>query len=150
MLDLYHIMAVYYLNDIDNSYIFEIVKAYDSIQVKYSTTLNKDAVVGPTGNDNTAYLDYSNNPYYNSATDSTPYEEKDDSTAVFTYGIDITKADKANESTKLKGATFTVVDKKIEGDKASVFIKQVGGKHPKDKEEFLLMKVGGKWKVMAN
>lgn len=50
----------------------------------------------------------------------------------------------------IKGATFTVVDKKIEGDKASVFIKQVGGKHPKDKEEFLLMKVGGKWKVMAN
>lgn len=102
---------------------YDQVKAYDSIQVKYSTTLNKDAVVGPDGNDNTAYLDYSNNPYYNATTDSTPYEEKDDSTAVFTYGINITKVDKANESTTLKGATFTVSD----GTNNVNFVKDASG-----------------------
>ena len=51
---------------------------------------------------------------------------------------------------ELKDATFTVVDKKVDGDKAVVSIKQEGGKHPSEKQEFLLLKVDGRWRVTAN
>lgn len=47
---------------------------------------------------------------------------------------------------KLKGVTFSVVDTKIDGDKAVVTIKQEGGKKPST-EEMKLVKIDGKWKL---
>ena len=46
----------------------------------------------------------------------------------------------------LKGATFTVVDTKVNGDKAVVTIKQDGGEKP-GTEDCDLVKVDGKWKL---
>lgn len=52
---------------------------------------------------------------------------------------------------EMKGATFTVVDTKIDGDKAKVTIKQIGGAKPDDKPQKVdLVKVDGEWKVAIN
>lgn len=49
----------------------------------------------------------------------------------------------------MKGVTFTVVDTKINGDKAVVKIKKEGGKKS-GTEDFELLQVDGKWKVNVN
>ena len=46
----------------------------------------------------------------------------------------------------LKGATFTVVDTKINGDKAVVTIKQEGGEKPSTEKEDMVL-VDGEWKL---
>ena len=52
---------------------------------------------------------------------------------------------------EMKGATFTVVDTKIDGDKAKVSIKQNGGAKPDSKPQNVdLVKVDGEWKVTVN
>ena len=48
---------------------------------------------------------------------------------------------------EMKGATFTVVDTKIDGDKARVSIEKNGGEKP---ENIHLVKVDGEWKVTVN
>jgi len=48
-----------------------------------------------------------------------------------------------------KGATFTVIDTKINGDKAVVTIRQDGGKKPST-EKYDLVKVDGRWKLDVN
>ena len=53
----------------------------------------------------------------------------------------------ATEATK--GATFTVIDTKVNGDKAVVTIKQDGGEKP-GTEKYDLVKVDGKWKLDVN
>lgn len=49
----------------------------------------------------------------------------------------------------MKGATFTVVDTKVNGNKAVVTIKQDGGEKP-GAEKYDLVKVDGKWKLDVN
>ena len=52
---------------------------------------------------------------------------------------------------EMKGATFTVINTKINGDKAKVTIKQNGGLKPEDKPHDIdLVKVDGDWKVSVN
>ncbi len=86
------------------SFDYDKIKSYESIKVTYSAVLNKDAVTGADGNQNTAYLDYNNNPYQ-----ADSWKTKDDETTVYTYGIEVVKVD---EKTKkpLAGAEFSISD----------------------------------------
>jgi fimbrial isopeptide formation D2 family protein/LPXTG-motif cell wall-anchored protein len=85
----------------------------DKVVIKYSATLNSNAVIGGNGNLNTAVLNYTNNPYDEST--STPEGTTPQNNAfVFTYNLDATKIDKADENKdladalKLGGAEFIV------------------------------------------
>lgn len=77
---------------------YDKIKTYESVHIEYTAVLNKDAAIGTTGNKNTAYLDYSNNPY------SATYQTKSDFVTVYSYGIDITKVN--SEGDTLPGAQF--------------------------------------------
>lgn len=71
------------------------------IIVKYSATLNENAVVGGTGNKNTVNIVYSNDPNRNSTGTTT---NKD--VTVYTFQLNVNKVDGANNQTKLSGAEF--------------------------------------------
>lgn len=73
--------------------------------VTYTATLNSDAVIGLDGNPNEVYLTFSNNPN-GDGTGTTP----EDSVIVFTYELDTTKVDGANEETKLQNAEFVLLN----------------------------------------
>lgn len=95
----------------------------NTIVVRYSATLDSDAVVGAAGNPNTVKLTYSNNPNYGAPTPTpipgqptpsvTPAPEEpstgdtpEDKVTVFTYQIAPVKTDDKNAA--LKGAEFTI------------------------------------------
>ena len=76
--------------------------------VTYDATLNDGAVIGAAGNPNTAYLEFSNNPYG----DGTGKTEED-KVIVFTYQLTINKVDPGKQP--LKGAGFTLYKKDSTG-----------------------------------
>ena len=84
---------------------YDQIKGYDQIKVTYTATLNKDAsvTIGSTGNENNAYLDYSNNPYVTGS-----YQTQESSDKVYTYAAEITKIKKGEPTTKLPGAEFNL------------------------------------------
>ena len=75
------------------------------ILVFYDAVLNENAEIGLPGNENSAYLEFSNNPNG----DGTGRTE-DDKVIVFTYELDGTKVDGANVDTKLEGAQFVLLN----------------------------------------
>ncbi len=80
------------------------------IVVRYTATLNSNAVIGSTGNPNTVFLKYSNNPNPGgTGTGTTPK----DKTVVFTYQVVINKVDE-NEL-PLPNAGFTLYKKDSSG-----------------------------------
>lgn len=93
---------------------YDKIKDYDKIEVTYTATVNADIkVIGQdsntNGNINTAYLDYNNNPYESVAEDGSPNWKTAQYTAtVFTYGMEITKTDDAQQANPLTGAEFTL------------------------------------------
>lgn len=80
--------------------IIEVEAGY-TIQVVYSATLNSTANIGATGNDNKAYLTYSNNPN-DEGTGTTPVDQ----VTVFTYQLTVNKVD--GEGNPLADAKFTL------------------------------------------
>lgn len=80
--------------------------AGDEIKLAFNATLNANAEIGKPGNPNTSKLTYSNNPDDTTSHTDTP----DDTVIVFTYELDVTKVDGANEETKLKGAQFKLAN----------------------------------------
>ena len=86
------------------------VEAGTTIQVLYTATLNGEGVVyGGTGNPNTAYLEYSNDPNYRSAGkpgDPPTGETPPSKVTVFTFKLNAYKVDENN--TTLGGAGFTL------------------------------------------
>ena len=84
---------------------YDQIKGYDQIKVTYTAKLNKDAsvTIGSTGNENNAYLDYSNNPYVTGS-----YQTQESSDKVYTYAAEITKIKKGEPATKLPGAEFNL------------------------------------------
>lgn len=79
------------------------------ITVTYTATLNKDAVVGGTGNTNSAKIQYSNNPSTSGTGESEPSKVR-----VFTYGFTVDKYTGKNyddTATRLAGAEFTLAPK---------------------------------------
>ena len=92
----------------------EGVKAGSKIVVEYTSKLNENAVIGNYGNENTAHLEFSNNP--NEEQNGTTGKTPDDTVIVFTYKV---AANKINENNgALKGAAFKLEKKtKEEGYK---------------------------------
>ena len=76
--------------------------------VTYSATLNENAVIGAAGNPNTAYLEFSNNPY-----DEGTGKTKEDKVIVFTYQLTINKTDA--DAKPLAGAGFILYKQNSEG-----------------------------------
>jgi fimbrial isopeptide formation D2 family protein/LPXTG-motif cell wall-anchored protein len=74
----------------------------DQIVVRYTATLNENAVIGSTGNSNVAYLEYSNNPYDSNSTG----KSETDKVKVFTYQAIVNKT--TSDGTALAGAGFTL------------------------------------------
>lgn len=83
------------------------VSAASKVEVSYSATLNNSAVIGQPGQENAVYLEYSNNPNNGGSgeTDTTSKTPTDEVIA-FTYELDVTKVDGANNAIKLSGAEF--------------------------------------------
>lgn len=90
----------------DNVKGIEGVTANSKIIVEYTAKLNSSAEVGTPGNENEVYLEFANNPNQSGDgtvdTGSTPKDE----VIVFTYELDVTKVDGADEKIKLKDAEF--------------------------------------------
>ena len=78
----------------------------DAIRVDFTATLNKNAAIGLPGNPNTVRLTYSNNPNDDKSEGRTP----DDTVIVFTYELDVTKVDGADDTKKLKDAEFKLLN----------------------------------------
>ena len=87
-----------------------IPEGNEFIIVAYTATLNESAVIGLDGNPNAVYLEFSNNPYDEEETNTTPK----DTVIVFTYELDTTKVDGGSEDpenpTKLPGAQFVLLN----------------------------------------
>lgn len=77
---------------------------YTSVHVDYNATVNEKAVIGQPGNPNTVTLIYSNNPYGDNT-----YKTHEDKVKVFSYGLDVFKYHKVNNSEEaLTGVEFTL------------------------------------------
>lgn len=102
------------------NFVYDNISSYDKVIVEYNAKLSQSAstVIGSTGNNNTAYLDYSNNPY---VADSIQTQESTEVT-VFTYGAEITKVDKTTGDA-LTGAKFTLAS----GADTLYFVKTADG-----------------------
>lgn len=88
------------------------------VVVTFDTTLNSDAVIGLDGNPNEVLLEFSNNPY-TEGTGKTPK----DAAIVFTYQLDTTKVDGADQ-TPLQDAEFVLFN----AEKTAVAQIDVAGK----------------------
>ena len=86
------------------------VNSKSRIVVNYNAVLNNKAVVGYNGNENKAYLEYSNNPLPTPG-GTTPSKGKtpEDKVIVFTYSLDVNKIDK-NTGAALDGAEFYLLN----------------------------------------
>lgn len=79
------------------------------IIVTYDATLNSNAAIGRgTGNPNTVYLEFSNNP--NAGGEGETGKTPEDKVIVFTYKLDGTKVDGTDKKTPLKNAEFVLLD----------------------------------------
>lgn len=87
-------------------FLYSSIDGYDEVEITYTAKLsqNSSTVIGGTGNENTATLIWSNNPY----SDTTKSTESPEDVTVYTYGIEITKLNSSDEA--LKGATFNLKD----------------------------------------
>lgn len=84
---------------------------YTTIVVTYDATVDSDATPN-VAYSNTAYLEYSNNPYGTSSSSTATFKVKTaaDTTAVYTYGIQLTKISASNSEKTLEGAQFEMTD----------------------------------------
>ncbi len=108
-------------DDCDLEFTVDVKTAYpdaqagDTIVIEYTANLTAQAVIGSAGNWNAAYLEYSNNPYYDSEVDTdeeTTSKTVEDMVVVFTYKTVVNKVDP--DGNKLTGAEFTL-EKEIKG-----------------------------------
>lgn len=93
----------------------QMVTAGGYFLVEYSATLTENAYLGATGNWNSAYLEYSNNPNVsgNGENDNETENSPVDSVVAFTYQTVINKVDQDNNP--LTGAMFTLYKEVAEG-----------------------------------
>ena len=89
---------------------YETVRQYKYILVKYTGTVNSQAAV-TTGASNTATLDYNNDPYNNTmcSVDGDDCTVPTDDVTVYTYGFSLKKIDKDTKAA-LTGAKFTIAN----------------------------------------
>lgn len=81
------------------------------IIVRYTATVNENAVIGSKGNPNEANLEFSNNSNYSGETQPTG-TTPNDRVIVFTYEVDINKIDDSAVKKPLSGAKFKL-EKKV-------------------------------------
>lgn len=80
----------------------------DTLYTYYTGVLNKDALIYDVGNqNNTAHLEYSNNPHGDTTT-TTPDKIVYD----WTFKMDVSKVDSADTNTQLEGAKFVLSKEK--------------------------------------
>lgn len=75
------------------------------VVVQYSCTVESGAITGTPGNPNTAHLEFSNNPYAENSTTTTP----DDKVTAFTFQLQVDKVDE--DKNPLAGAKFGLAKK---------------------------------------
>lgn len=92
----------------------DVASAGNAFVVYYKATLKDNAVIGGNGNSNTAYLEFSNDPYDAAKTGQT----QKDTVKVYTYKLVINKVDAADQP--LKGAGFTLYKKDVNGTYTAV------------------------------
>ena len=138
------------------------ITATSKIVVEYKAILNDNAVIGPAGNPNDVYLEYSNNPNWRGKGAGGNTEEGDDDddndsdnddddddeptgktppdrVIVFTYEMDANKVDEAGNA--LSGAGFTLykwVENKVENENDN-----------EGESEVERVANGGYWKTIA-
>lgn len=78
---------------------------YDYMVIFYDAQLNENADIGLNGNENTAYLEFSNDPNGDGLG-----RTAEDTVIVFTYELDGTKVDGADVNTKLADAQFVLLN----------------------------------------
>lgn len=78
---------------------------YGYIVIFYDAVLNENAEIGLPGNENTVYLEFSNDPNGEGTGQTT-----EDTVIVFTYELDGTKVDGANHETTLEDAQFVLLN----------------------------------------
>ena len=116
-----------------------------AIRVDFNATLNSNAVIGLDGNPNKSKLEFSNNPNTTTATTSTPW----DYVVVFTYELDVTKIDGAEETKVLKDAEFVLQNAAGSYVKVDADGKVTGWDASKDNASVLKSDATGKFKVVG-
>lgn len=87
----------------DNLKNISSIASGSTISVEFTSILNDLAILGSSGNQTNAYLEYSNNPNDETSLGTTP----SDTVRVFSYQLSFNKIDKKT-STALTGANFTL------------------------------------------
>lgn len=84
------------------------ISSYETIKIVYTAKLNQNSslVLGREGNNNYAYLDYSNNPYAAVSLQT----QATDKVSVYTYNIEVKSVDIENTGTLLSGSEFALYD----------------------------------------
>lgn len=80
----------------------------DVVTVSYDAVLNANAKIGRPGQKNDVYLEYANDSNWNGKGTPTTSETPHDNVIAFTYELDLTKVDGADESKTLAGASFVL------------------------------------------
>ena len=106
-----------------------IITPTTAFVVYYEAELLAGAELGNPGNLNTAYLEFSNDPYDSNSTGKT----EEDKVVVFTYSITVNKVDQ--NGNPLPGAGFTLY-KKIQGQLEPVAVGNEKGGENSDMTEF--------------
>ena len=99
---------------------YDKISSYETIKIVYTAKLNENSIIGTEGNNNYAYLDYSNNPYVTSSMQT----QSSDKTTIYTYDLEIKSVDQNNTDTPLPGSEFVLTDS--EGNEL-YFIKEEDG-----------------------
>lgn len=87
------------------------INAKSIVTVEYTAVLNDTAVIGLDGQQNEVYLTYSNNPNWTGeGTPDDKGETPKDAVIVFTYELDTTKVDGADNTKKLPNAKFKLLN----------------------------------------
>ncbi len=89
------------------------VSATDVVTVSYDAVLNATANIGRPGQKNDVYLEYANDSNWNGEGTPTTSETPHDNVIAFTYELDLTKVDGADENKTLAGASF-VLERTVE------------------------------------
>lgn len=110
------------------------------LTVEYAATLGNNADIGNPGNDNTVYLEFSNDPYELQSTSTTTVDKVN----VFTYKFTVNKVD--SDSNPLDGAGFKL--QKWNGTEYEDYDTESGAK-AQDKTTFVFNGLdGGRYKLV--
>ena len=99
--------------------------ASDKIVVKYSAKLNENAVIGSTGNVNSAKLFYSNDPNQDAGETPNTGVTSTTSATVYTFNMAVSKVDGINTSKKLAGAEFLLYRNFVSGSNTTKLYAQI-------------------------